>query len=61
MYRCYNRVMREIRVSRDVVFDELKSWYGGKKIMHIDGEKEDNHAKEMLQESTVISGPKVSA
>ena len=26
-YRCYNPVTRQIRVSRDVVFDELSSWY----------------------------------
>ena len=26
-YRCYNPVKRELRVSRDVVFDEMSSWY----------------------------------
>jgi hypothetical protein len=26
-YRCYNPVTREMRVSRDVVFDEMSSWY----------------------------------
>ena len=26
-YICYNPVMHELRVSRDVVFDELRSWY----------------------------------
>ena len=44
-YRCYNPVTRQIRVSRDVVFDELNGWYGGKKIMHDDGEKEDKNPK----------------
>ena len=29
--------------------------------MHVDGEKEDTHAKKVQQESTVISGPKASA
>ena len=29
--------------------------------MHVDGEKEDKHVKEVQQESTVISGPKDSA
>ena len=27
-YKCYNPVTREVRVSRDVVFYELASWYG---------------------------------
>ena len=26
-YKCYNPVTRQVRVSRYVVFDELKSWY----------------------------------
>ena len=32
-YRCYNHVTREIKVSRDVVFDELSSWYGEQKLI----------------------------
>ena len=54
-YRCYNPLTREIRVSR------LNSWYGGKKVMHVDEEKEDTQVKEVQQESTVLSGPKSSA
>ena len=38
-YRCYNPLTREVRVSRDVVFDELNNWYGGKKVLQIDEEK----------------------
>ena len=26
-YKCYNPVTRQLRVSRDVVFDEMASWY----------------------------------
>ena len=26
-YRCYNPITRELRVSKDVVFDEMSSWY----------------------------------
>ena len=46
-YKCYNPVTRQVRVSRDVVFDELNSWYGGKKVVHIDEGKEDMHVKEV--------------
>ena len=26
-YKCYNPLTRQVRVSKDVVFDELKNWY----------------------------------
>ncbi|MCO5562169.1 hypothetical protein L7F22_041442 [Adiantum nelumboides] len=26
-YKCYNSVTRQVRVSRDVVFDEMETWY----------------------------------
>ena len=26
-YRCYNSSTRDVRVSKDVVFDEMASWY----------------------------------
>ena len=26
-YKCYNPRMKEVRISRDVVFDESASWY----------------------------------
>ena len=60
-YRCYNPLTRETRVSTDIVFDELNSWYGGKKVMHVDEEKEDIQVKEVHQESIVLSGSKSSA
>ena len=40
-YRCYNPITRELRISRDVVFDELNSWYGVQKCIQDDVEKED--------------------
>jgi hypothetical protein len=30
-YRCYNPVTHEMRVSRDVVFDEMNNWYANVK------------------------------
>ena len=30
-YRCYNPITWQIKVSRDVVFDELNSWYEARK------------------------------
>ena len=56
-YRCYNPITREIRVSRDVVFDELSSWYGKQKLIQVDAEKDDAQGKGVQQESQVISGP----
>ena len=35
-YRCYNPVTRKLCVSRDVVFDEMSSWYGAEKTSGID-------------------------
>ncbi|MCO5608367.1 hypothetical protein L7F22_062576 [Adiantum nelumboides] len=26
-YKCYDHVMRQVRVSKDVVFDEMATWY----------------------------------
>ena len=46
-YHYHNPITRKIKVSRDVVFDELNSWYGGKNVVHIDEEKEDKHVKEV--------------
>ena len=46
-YCYYNHVTREIKVRKDVVFDELNNWYGGKKVMKIDEGKEDMHVKEV--------------
>ena len=30
-YKCYNLVTRKVRVSKDVVFDEMESWYADAK------------------------------
>ena len=44
-YHYYNPITCKIRVSRDVVFDELTSWYGTQKFMHADVEKEEVQEK----------------
>ena len=44
-HRCYNPVTREIRVSKDVVFDELSSWYGKQKFIQVDAKKDDVQGK----------------
>ena len=59
-YHCYNLVTQEIRVSKGVVFNGLNSWDEGKKVMHVDEEKEDKNVRKVQQESTVLSGPKSS-
>ena len=40
-YHCYNPNTREIRVNRDVVFNELRSWYGMPICSDIEGENDD--------------------
>ena len=36
-YRCYNPITRKLRISRDVVFDELASWYASPPVVVDDG------------------------
>ena len=40
-YQFYNPDTREICVSRDVVFDELKSWYGTSECIDVEGENDE--------------------
>ena len=35
-YRCYNPVTQKLRVSRDVVFDEMSTWYSAEKVCGAD-------------------------
>ena len=57
--RCYNPVTRKLRVSRDVVFDEMSSWYSAEKASEADL---DDHVvvESARQESQVLSGPSAS-
>ncbi|MDM1715273.1 hypothetical protein HX137_32225, partial [Pseudomonas sp. 165] len=56
-YRCYNPVTREMRVSRDVVFDEMSSWYADVKDSIGANAHEQVVAKNTGQQSQTLSGP----
>ena len=55
-YRCYNLATRQLRVSKDVVFDEMSSWYSAKKVVGADLD-ENVVAENVRQESQTLSGP----
>jgi len=59
-YKCYNPITREMKVSKDVVFDEMSSWYADvKDCIGADAHK---HvvAKNVGQQSQSLSGPRES-
>jgi hypothetical protein len=62
-YRCYNAITKELRVSRDVVFDELLSWYVECKTLQVEeiDAGQMPQKSERLQESIELSGPSVSS
>ena len=60
-YKCYNPVTRQVRVSRDVVFDEMASWYVEEKQV-IGADVKDNAVAENASPSSqVLSGPQGSS
>ena len=61
-YRCYNPVNKELRVSRDVIFDELNSWYASRNVLQVEefGKEKDPDIQELPQESVTLSGPENS-
>ena len=60
-YRCYNPVTRELRVSRDVVFDELRSWYSDANDAIRADVKDDVVVQIDKPQSQVLSGPQESS
>jgi len=59
-YRCFNPSIRKLQVSRDVVFDEMVSWYPPLKIVE-DGEARNGDVPSNVErESQLISGPQES-
>jgi hypothetical protein len=59
-YKCYNPITHEMRVSKDVVFDEMSSWYAD--VKDTIGAVADEHvvAKNAGQQSQTLSGPRES-
>jgi hypothetical protein len=60
-YRCFNPSTRKLQVSRNVVFEEMVSWYSPLKIAE-DGEaKNGDISSNVEQESQLISGSQESS
>ncbi|MCO5574122.1 hypothetical protein L7F22_027901 [Adiantum nelumboides] len=60
-YKCYNPITRHVRVSRDVVFDEMESWYADLKH-DIGADVTDKMVIENAGPSSqVLSGPQGSS
>jgi hypothetical protein len=60
-YRCFNLSTRKLQVSRDVMFDEMVSWYSPLKISE-DGEARiGDVSSNVEQESQLINGPQKSS
>ncbi|MCO5570646.1 hypothetical protein L7F22_024373 [Adiantum nelumboides] len=58
-YKCYNPITRQVRVSRDVVFDEMATWYADVKD-DIWADVNKSVAKNLDARSQVLSGPQGS-
>ncbi len=56
-YRCFNHSIQKLQVSRDVVFNEMVSWYPSLKIAKDGKAKTGDVPSNVEQESQLISGP----
>jgi hypothetical protein len=56
-YRCFNPSIRKLQVSRDIVFDEMVSWYPPLKIAKDGKARNGDVSSNVEQESQLISGP----
>jgi hypothetical protein len=59
-YRCFNLSTRTLQVSRDVVFNEMVSWYPPLKIVEDGKARNGDVPSKVEQESQLISGPQES-
>jgi len=59
-YRCFNLSTRKLQVGRDVVFDEMVSWYPPLKIVEDAEARNGDVPSNVEQESQLISGPQES-
>jgi len=60
-YRCFNLFTRKLQVNRDVVFDEMVSWYSPLKIAEDGKAINGDVLSNVEQESQLISGPQKSS
>jgi len=60
-YKCFNPSTRKLQVSRDVVFDEMVSWYPPLKIAENGEARNGDVPSNVEQESQLISGPQESS
>jgi len=59
-YRCFNPSTRKLQMSRNVVFDEMVSWYPPLKITEDGKARNGDVPSNVEQESQLISGPQKS-
>ncbi len=60
-YRCFNPSTRKLQVNKDVMFDEMVSWYSPPKIAK-DGEARNGDVSSNVQQkSQLVSGPQESS
>ena len=54
-YKCYNPMTRKLRISHDVVFDQLASWYELPLVVVDDGKPAENVDRNPTTETVTIS------
>jgi hypothetical protein len=60
-YRCFNSSTRKLQMSRDVMFNEMVSWYSPLKVAKDGKARNGDVSSNVEQESQLISGPQESS